>query len=68
MNSTNNSVNSKVDSANTQDKKTSINLPAVRKMAIAKKRVNFVLLVGFFISCFSLSVFIGFIGPFLLFK
>lgn len=44
------------------------NLPQVRKVAIAKRRAKFVMLVALFISCFSLSVFIGFVGPFLLFK
>lgn len=46
----------------------SSNLPAVRKVAIAKQRTQIILLVALFVSCFSLSVFIGFIGPFLLFK
>lgn len=44
------------------------NLPAVRKVALAKRRVKFVMLVALFVSCFSLSVFIGYFGPFLLFK
>ncbi len=50
------------------EKKTCSNLPQVRKVAIAKRRTKFVMLIALFISCFSLSVFIGFIGPFLLFK
>ena len=44
------------------------NLPALRKVAIAKQRTQIILLVALFVSCFSLSVFIGFIGPFLLFR
>ncbi|MBO5141928.1 MAG: hypothetical protein J6C46_02830 [Clostridia bacterium] len=44
------------------------NLPQVRKVALAKRRVAFVMLVALFISCFSLSVFVGYFGPFLLFK
>ena len=48
--------------------KASMNLPMVRKVAIAKRHARLVLLVALFVSCFSLSVFIGFIGPFLLFK
>ena len=44
------------------------NLPEVRKVALAKRRTKAVLLVALFVSCFSLSVFIGFMGPFLLFK
>lgn len=50
------------------EKKTGSNLPQIRKVAIAKRRTKFVMLIALFISCFSLSVFIGFIGPFLLFK
>lgn len=50
------------------EKKTYSNLPQVRKVAIAKRRAKFVMLVALFVSCFSLSVFVGFIGPFLLFK
>lgn len=50
------------------EKKNYSNLPQVRKVAIAKRRAKFVMLVALFVSCFSLSVFIGFIGPFLLFK
>lgn len=46
----------------------SSNLPALRKVAIAKQRTQIILLVALFVSCFSLSVFIGFLGPFLLFK
>lgn len=46
----------------------STNLPMVRKVALAKRHARIVLLVALFVSCFSLSVFIGFIGPFLLFK
>lgn len=48
--------------------KTYTNLPQVRKVALAKRRTKTVMLIAFFISCFSLSVFIGFYGPFLLFK
>lgn len=48
--------------------KTHTNLPQVRKVAIAKRRVKYVMLVALFVSCFSVSVYIGFIGPFLLFK
>ena len=66
MKSTSNYTNTQ--STHEQDRKKSFNLPAVRKVAIAKRRARFVLLVAFFISCFSLSVFVGYIGPFLLFK
>ena len=51
-----------------KEKKTYSNLPQVRKVAIAKRRTKYVMLVALFVSCFSLSVYIGFIGPFLLFK
>lgn len=44
------------------------NLPQVRKVALAKRNVKFVMLVALFVSCFSLSVFVGYFGPFLLFK
>ena len=44
------------------------NLPQVRKVAIAKRRTKFVMLVALFVSCFSISVYIGFFGTFLLFK
>ena len=50
------------------EKKTSSNLPQLRKVAIAKRRTKFILLITLFVSCFSLSVFIGFYAPFLLFK
>jgi len=53
---------------NSKKNSTSMNLPVVRKVAVAQRRARFILLVALFISCFSLSVFIGFIGPFLLFK
>lgn len=56
------SVSSKTPSASSN------NLPAVRKVAIAKQRTQIILLVALFVSCFSLSVFIGYIGPFLLFR
>ena len=56
------------ETTNNVEKKTYSNLPQVRKVAIAKRRAKFVMLVALFVSCFSLSVFIGFIGPFLLFK
>ena len=52
----------------TLEKKVHTNLPQLRKVAIARRRTRFVMLVALFISCFSLSVFIGFIGPFMLFK
>ena len=45
-----------------------VNLPQTRKVALAKRRTKFVLLVALFVSCFSLSVFVGFAGPFLLFR
>lgn len=44
------------------------NLPVVRKVAVAQKRAKIVMLVALFVSCFSLSVFIGFYGPFMLFE
>ena len=44
------------------------NLPQVRKVALARRRVGFIMLVALFVSCFSLSVFVGYFGPFLLFK
>ncbi len=44
------------------------NLPQVRKVALAKRNVKFVMLVALFVSCFSISVFVGYFGPFLLFK
>jgi len=49
-------------------KKTYTNLPQVRKVAIAKRRTKTIILVALFISCFSLSIFIGYLGPFMLFK
>lgn len=52
----------------TKNASTSSNLPEVRKVALSKRRARIVLLTALFVSCFSLSVFIGFIGPFLLFK
>ena len=57
-----------VKSTNSEERKTYINLPQVRKVAIAKRRTKHIMLVALFVSCFSLSVYIGFIGPFLLFK
>ena len=53
-----------------QEKSTSFNrnLPQIRKVALAKRNVKFVMLVALFVSCFSLSVFVGYFGPFLLFK
>ncbi len=50
------------------DKKSITNLPQLRKVALARRRTKFVMIIALFISCFSLSVFIGFVGPFLLFK
>ena len=44
------------------------NLPQIRKVALARRRVGFIMLVALFVSCFSLSVFVGYFGPFLLFK
>ena len=44
------------------------NLPQVRKVALAKRNVKFVMHVALFVSCFSLSDFVGYFGPFLLFK
>ena len=46
----------------------SINLPEVRKVALAKRRVRFVFWFAVFISCFSLSVFVGYCAPFMLFQ
>ena len=57
-----------VKSTNSEERKTYTNLPQIRKVAIAKRRTKYVMLVALFVSCFSLSVYIGFIGPFLLFK
>lgn len=51
-----------------EKKKTITNLPQVRKVALAKRRAKGVLIGAFIVSWFSLSVFIGFIFPFLLFQ
>lgn len=50
------------------NKKVSSNLPEVRKVAIAKRNAKRIMIVALFVSCFSLSVFIGYFGTFLLFK
>ena len=60
--------NKKTAESNISKINSSNNLPEIRKVALAKKRTHIILLVALFLSCFSLSVFIGFIGPFLLFK
>ena len=44
------------------------NLPQVRKVALATRSIKRIMIVALFVSCFSISVFIGFYGPFLLFK
>ncbi len=46
----------------------SFDLPAIRKVALAKRSLKFVFLVSLFISCFSISIFIGYFGTFWLFK
>ena len=51
-----------------KEKKTITNLPQIRKVALAKRRAKGVLIGAFIVSWFSLSVFIGFIFPFLLFQ
>lgn len=60
--------NKKTAESNISKSNSSNNLPEIRKVALAKKRTHIILLVALFLSCFSLSVFIGFVGPFLLFK
>ena len=51
-----------------KEKKTVTNLPQVRRVALAKRRAKGVIIGAFIVSWFSLSVFIGFVFPFLLFK